>query len=93
MGEKWEVLVKLEDDTTSGISPNVEKMTAKQLEDADAEIAVIRKDNEHGHKSWGWDDDDKIILFPDQEIYSKELLEWRIKVAKAIAKTLNEEGL
>lgn len=37
-------------------------------EDADYELSVIAKNNEHGHESWGWCgwNEEKIVLFtPD----------------------------
>jgi hypothetical protein len=31
--------------------------------DTQFELSVIKKDNKHGHDSWGWGNLDKIILF------------------------------
>ena len=54
----WEILVKLDDDNQSpGVRP-----WKKNLDDY--EISVIKKDNKHGHVSWGWaDGNNKIVLY------------------------------
>ena len=60
------------------------------------EISVIRKDNEHGHASWGWGGEDKIILFSDSLggnhlDYSTESEAFAKKVAHKLCDALNEE--
>jgi hypothetical protein len=51
MGKKWVVDVKIDDNGQGDVS---------------YEFSIIREDNEHGFRSWGWDDgDEKIILFSD----------------------------
>lgn len=62
------------------------------------EIGAIRKDDEHGHKSWGWGDaDNKIILFGNstnpltgEDIVSDERIEWAKKVAQGLCDVLNK---
>lgn len=40
------------------------------------EISVIRSDNKHGHRSYGWHGKDKIILSDDQELTLREMRYW-----------------
>ena len=73
-------------------SPELVKKALKDGE-VEAEIAVLRKSNTHGLESYGWDDQDKIILFDNIQFNSREEIEWAKKVAKTIADALNEKGL
>jgi len=59
----------------------------------EVEISVVRENNEHGIKSYGWNDMAKIILFDGSQEYNKEDIEWCKKVAKTICKALNKKGL
>lgn len=71
------------------------KLIKKALKDGEVEteIAVVRENNKHGLESYGWDDQDKIILFSNTQFTSKEEIEWAKKVAHAVARVLNEEEL
>jgi len=60
------------------------------------EISVVRNNNIHGLRSYGWAGVDKIILFSDEsfdEEVTQETIDWCVKVAEAVAKTLNKKGL
>ncbi len=71
------------------------------------EFAVVREDNEHGVKSHGWPDEDKIILFDcdnidiavddvkDTKVRDANLktFEWMKKVTETVAKALNDNNL
>jgi len=58
------------------------------------EISIVRKDYEHGQKSYGWGSDDKIILFdsPDHDV-TQEDIDLYQKIANTIADALNKKGL
>lgn len=58
----------------------------------EVEISVVREDNKHGIASYGWPDQDKIILF-DNGDYSKKDIEWCEQVARTVCDALNEKGL
>ncbi len=62
---------------------------------SEIEISVVREDNKRGQESYGWGDDDKIILFDgsDHEEVTREDMDWYQKVAETICKALNHEGL
>ena len=47
-------------------------LKGRMEEEGGYELSVIRKDNKLGHESWGWGDEDKIILF-DNEIGGNDL--------------------
>jgi len=60
------------------------------------EVSVIKKDNEHGHNSWGWGGCDKIILFgtglgQNDLDYSPESEAFAKKVAELLCDALNKE--
>lgn len=58
------------------------------------EVSVVRANNKHGLKSWGWGDSSKIILFDSgDEIRTKADIEWMKKVAQTTADALNKAGL
>ena len=58
----------------------------------DVEISVVRKNNKHGIKSYGWSGLDKIILFENDD-YTKEDIKWCEQVAEVICDTLNKNKL
>ena len=63
-----------------------------EIEEGDFELSVIRKSNLHGHDSWGWGDENKIILF-DTGLGGNDLnpgTKKQIKFAKQVAKILCE---
>jgi hypothetical protein len=57
------------------------------------EISVVREDNKHGIKSYGWGDLDKIVLFDRSDDYTKKDIEWCKQVAETICEVLNRKGL
>ena len=58
----------------------------------DVEISIVRKNNKHGIKSYGYGGLDKIILFENND-YTKKDIKWCEQVAKVICETLNKKGL
>jgi hypothetical protein len=63
------------------------------------EISVIRKDNEHGHNSWGWGDNETKLMVDDfsceDEFSVEELLNMkadRIEEALAICERRNQRA-
>ncbi len=72
-----------------------DKLIESALENGEAtiEIAIVKESNKHGQESYGWADQDKIILFKNTQFNSKKEIEWAKKVAKTIADALNEKGL
>lgn len=84
------------------------KITEEELEDRideleeeddefGLEISVIKKDNKHGHESWGWGDEDKIILWDSSGNISNEMytgnIVWCKKVAELLCNSMNKEGM
>jgi len=67
----------------------------KVLEEQDLafEMSVVRDDNDFGKESYGWDYDDKLIIFDDYRPTSVEEIEWMQQVCQTIADALNEKGL
>lgn len=66
----------------------------------DFEISVVRENNKHGRTSYGWADEDKIIVFSsnnvqvdDEEGKGKAQIEWMKGVANVIRDALNERGI
>lgn len=59
------------------------------------EISVVRSDNEHGFKSFGWDHPcKKFILFASGESFgcdTEEEFAVRVLIAEKFAKLLNDE--
>lgn len=57
------------------------------------EISVVRSDNEHGQKSWGWFDDRKVLIShnggPCSWPLAKGLGPLLVKVAEKYAELLN----
>lgn len=81
---------------------NVTAVTNKLLlnedTDIDFEISVLKDDNEHGKKSYGWADETKLILFSSNDCglsttSPKKDLEWMIKVAETTVAALNKQRL
>jgi hypothetical protein len=101
---EWEVLVKddiLSWDENKGKWNQIELGDAAFRDDDEVreectfEISIIRKGNKGGHESWGWADEDKIILDGPgaTEPWSREKLDWWIKIASIMAEALNKEGM
>ena len=71
-----------------------------ELEERDEEfgleISVIRKDNIHGHESWGWGDETKIILWSSgdtsNEMSTNNIL-WCRKVAELLCDSMNKNNM
>ena len=59
----------------------------------EVEISILREDNGLGKRSYGWDDDNKIILFNEIEEVTEERMKWYKEVAETICETLNRKGL
>ena len=57
---------------------------------SNVEISVIRANFKHGLKSYGWGGLTKIILFKDDDIYTKKNIKWCKRVAKIICDALNK---
>lgn len=59
------------------------------------EISVVRSDNEHGQKSWGWFDDRKLLIShnggPCQWPLAPGLGPMMIKIAELFAESLNDK--
>lgn len=76
----------------SKITEDEEEDRISELEDKDdefgLEISVIRKDNEHGHNSYGWGDEDKIILWDSQGITGNSMYTGNIQWCKDVAQLL-----
>jgi hypothetical protein len=90
---KWEVLVKYNNDNSIGnnvLPKDVPNKYLYELEDKGIEayeVSVIRSNNKHGHNSWGWDDEDKIILPSDIRIRKA------VEMAYVIRDTFNKEKI
>ena len=98
MENKWEILIKFNDDNKKGISKKLTDILQDENKEYNAdfveyEISVIRKNNINGHSTWGWGSTDKIILFVEVEFYSKHEIKWAIRVANALVDTLNKNNL
>ena len=69
----------------------VQVFTSKR---GDYEISVIKKDNKHGHDSWGWGGGDKIVLFDNSYVNTHGLdisdKEFMINVANALCIVMNK---
>ena len=72
--------------------------TIDDLEDRDdefiLEISVIKKDNKHGHRSYGWGGEDKIILWDSSggvgnRMFTGNII-WCKKVAEQLCDNLNK---
>ena len=75
---------------------NGENPDEYEIEDIhELEIAIIREDNEHGRRSCGWGDMDKIILCESEgpSDYDEKDIKWFEKVAKAMCEALNKKCL
>ena len=61
------------------------------------EISVVRSDNEHGQKSWGWFDDRKILIShnggPCTWPLALGLGDMLVKVAELYSSKLNEANI
>jgi len=73
----------------------------EELEDRDEEfgleISVIKKDNRHGHESYGCGEEDKIILWDSggsvgNSMYTGNVV-WCKKVAELLCDSMNKEGM
>jgi len=100
---KWEVefkeeILKYDNDRDEPYTVDFDTITDAGIKNEEYEISVeisaIRKDNKHGHRSWGWGDSDKIILFDGgADIGSKADIDWMLKVAQTTVDALNKAGL
>lgn len=65
----------------------------------DYEYSVVRENNENGIKSWGWGDENKIILFSsgiggnDLNPVTEKQVNFAKRVATHLADVLNKESL
>ena len=102
---EWEVFVQKELlSETAYDSEDFEEMGGKDGIHT-YEISLIRKGNEHGHESYGWDSaagdkDDKIVLFDEDhnnlgetgyETVPKKQWEWALKTAQQFCDVLNKQ--
>jgi len=90
--DKWEVLLKMDDNNKSGIPKKAYTISDADLEEMDLELSVIKADNKHGHNSWGWNGDDKIILL-DESLDTRKELEWWLKVAEILKNGMNKNDM
>jgi len=63
---------------------------------SEIEFSVVREDNPDGLKNYGGADNDKLVLFDDDEgeiFCNKEDLIRAIDIVETIAKALNDRGL
>jgi hypothetical protein len=75
---------------------NNEDLTDSEYWDdfSEVEIAVVRRSNKHGLKSYGWADFDKIILFTDVgEDWTKENMSWAKRIATIVRDALNDRSV
>lgn len=71
------------------------------IEDKDGEfgleIAVIRKDYKHGHESYGWGGQDKIILWDSGGVVGNDMytgdIHWCRKVAELLCDSMNKNNM
>lgn len=66
----------------------------------DFEISVVRESNKHGRTSYGWADEDKIIVFSsnnvqvdDEKGKATAQIKWMKNVAEIIKDSLNVNGI
>lgn len=61
------------------------------------EISVVRSDNDHGKRSWGWFDDDKLLVSHDGGPCNWPICEFvwdaQIEIANQLCDKLNTEVL
>lgn len=61
----------------------------------DFEITVIRQSNDHGHRSWGWMDDNKLLIShsggPCTWPLTEKVWDKMIILANEVAKELNQK--
>jgi hypothetical protein len=78
-----------EEDRISGLEDRTEEFGL--------EISVIKIDNEHGHESYDWGDEDKIILWDSQGIAGNEMytgnIQWCKDVAQLLCDKMNENNM
>jgi hypothetical protein len=58
----------------------------------EAELSVIRKSNKHGRRSYGWDDENKIIM-PDLNPCDKGQRQKLYRMAEVMCEAFNKEAL
>jgi len=56
------------------------------------EISILIKSNKHSLRSYGWADENKIIIFSSDEMKIKDKEEM-VRFANIIAEALNEKGV
>lgn len=57
------------------------------------EISVLREDNKHGIESYGWDGEDKMIVYENEEGTDKKTRDEFIKRAHIICAAFNNNGV
>ena len=86
MPVNYEILIKLDDDNSKpGIRPWKPGCH-------DVEISVIDSSFKHGHTSWGWAGENKLIISNNQishEEWTKPLYDFYVRCAEALCKGLN----
>jgi hypothetical protein len=82
----WEVLIKGEAVTEDSEDDDSE---------AGFEISLVRPDNKHGHDSWGWSGDDKIILFDYNGVCGSQTARFdeAVEFANRVCTMLNTSSL
>lgn len=60
-------------------------------QDEGFEISVVREDDIHGHKSWGWFSDTKLLISHDSNdnVLHEKVWDRMIKLAHEVADELN----
>jgi hypothetical protein len=97
--EKWEVFIQgplsdeeaIEEVINRELCPECanDKEYLEEVKYREAEISVILKNNKHGHSSYGWGGEDKIII--GEYIGGKESFEFFKHCAKILCDGLNRE--
>lgn len=63
----------------------------------DLEISVIKVNNEHGHASYGWGGEDKIILWDSQGTVGNQMytgnIQWCRDVAELLCDKMNKANM
>ena len=60
------------------------------------EISLVREDNRHGRKSWGWFDANKLLITHNGAgniVMTKQIWDWQIAIANEVAEKLNAQEL
>lgn len=93
MKNKWEVMLK------GNMNEKGLDLDDFEEEEFGFELSVIRKNNKHGHDSWGWGDENKIILFgtglgenslPEEDV---KAVKFAKRIAQLLCDVLNTEDI